>query len=629
MQWLQSIKERLKPHAIPLTILCIVTLAVYAPSLQHEFLTNWDDPQYITSNEAVKGFTLSHISEAFSHFYVGNYAPIQILSYMLDYEIWGMNATGFILTNILIHLANGLMYYRILVMLAFSRLAAFVAAFIFLMHPVQVESAAWISQRKNLLAMLLFLMAFICYLLYARLPSGEKGRGRFYILSLTAFIGALLAKAVAVVLPVVLLLYDFCYMPGEETKKRSPDKIPFILLALLVGIVTLLAQQPNINNSQAGGRVPYHGGSLFNTLLTMMPVVLLYLKLLLFPFELSAAYPLRLTLAIDMKVMCGVAALMVMIAIGIRLFRQRRDLGFWYALIFIGLAPVSQIIPLITLINDRYLYFPMLGVAALAGYGLAKLCPSHPFTESTTAGVGRLRLACVLMLLLLLVLPWLSLKRATVWQNSITLWNDTAGKFPYIDTWLAQANAYHGNNDLKTAKQLYKNILEKDPTNQKTLYNLAIIYMEENNFKAARPLLQTLTEAHPDFSFGFVGLGNNYYMSGEVPLAEKSFRMALTIQSDLPQTLLPLGNILLARRELKEADFYLTKALRLDAKNPDLLYSLACLRSLEGNASEALIHLDTALTLGFRNKKNILSNKELNNIRQLPEFKALFSRYFP
>ena len=435
MHRLRKIKERLQPHAIPLAVLCIVTLAVYAPSLRHDFLTNWDDDKYITFNEAIRGFTPAHIKAAFSRFYVGNYAPIQILSYMLDYEIWGMLASGFILTNILVHLANGLMYYRILVMLAFSRLAAFIAAFIFLLHPVQVESVAWISQRKNLLAMFLFLMAFTWYIRYTRLQPGEKGRVKTYALSLATFAGALLAKAVAVVLPVVLLMYDYCYSPGTQTKKRLPDKVLFILLALMVGIITFLAQQSDINNGQAGGRVQYHGGSPFYTFLTMLPVTLLYLKLLFFPFALNEVYPLNIKQGIDLEVICGGIAVALMIAVGYKLFRQRREPAFWYALIFICLAPVSQIIPLITLINDRYLYFPMLGVAALVGHSLGQLRLSRIFTSR--AGISRL--ACILVLLPLMILPWLSLKRAEVWQNSVTLWNDTVNKLPSIDTWFAQA----------------------------------------------------------------------------------------------------------------------------------------------------------------------------------------------
>ena len=625
--YLLTLKERLKPHAIPLLLLCLVTLAVYAPSLHHEFLTNWDDNKYITANEAVRGFTFAHIASAFSSFYVGNYAPLQILSYMLDYEIWGLRASGFILTNILLHLTNGLLFFRLLHMHAFSRLAAFVAVFIFLLHPVQVESVAWISQRKNLLAMLLFLLSFICYVAYTRRQSGEKGHTSSYLIALAAFSGALLAKSVAIVLPAALLLYDYCYVPGAGTKKSLVDKIPFLLIALLVGVVTILAQRYDINGG--GGRTGYYGGGPYQTFLTMLPVMLLYLKLLLFPVELSALYSPEIMTGITLKVVGAGLIVMLLIAFGIRLVRSNRPAAFWYLLFFLCLAPVAQIIPLVTLINDRYLYFPLLGAAALSGFLVSLVGSTQPVPGLSLLNERYRRFFCLLLIVPLLALPYLSLQRAAVWQNAVTLWTDTSQKVVSNETLYDLADAYLGRNDQETAQKLLRTVLDRDPLHRHALSSLALLYMQKNNVVAARTLLLKLTAAHPNFALGFQSLGNNYYMRGDLPLAEKNYRQALKIKPDMPQTLVALGNILLARRALTEADSSLTKALRLDSRNPHLYYSLACLRSLEGDAAAALTHLETALRLGFRNKEAIIANSELNSINQRPEFNTLMRNYFP
>src|SRR6266568_9353271 len=166
-----ALAARLKPHLSPLLLLMIVTIAVYGGTVGHDFLINWDDDRYVTGNEAVRGLTLAHLQEAFSTFYVGNYAPVQIVSYMLDHALWGMRASGFLATNVLIHGVNTLLFYGLIFRLQRDRLWACLAAFIFLVHPVQVESVAWISQRKNLLAMLFFLGAFHLYVL-----AKERGR---------------------------------------------------------------------------------------------------------------------------------------------------------------------------------------------------------------------------------------------------------------------------------------------------------------------------------------------------------------------------------------------------------------------------------------------------------------------
>src|SRR6266702_2626618 len=165
--------NRLKPHIIPLLALLAATFAVYWQTLGHEFLLTWDDQKYVTANEAVRGFTLAHLQTAFTTFYIGNYAPLQIISYMADYTLWGLRATGFIFTNILLHALNGLLYYFLVFRLGGRRLWAFLASFIFLLHPVQVESVAWIAQRKNVLAMLFFLISFLLYTAYRRPETRE------------------------------------------------------------------------------------------------------------------------------------------------------------------------------------------------------------------------------------------------------------------------------------------------------------------------------------------------------------------------------------------------------------------------------------------------------------------------
>ena len=627
MHWLRSLRERLQPHSIPLAVLCVVTLSVYVPSLRHDFLTNWDDQIYVSANDSVRGFSLAHLRAAFSTFYSGNYAPAQIISYMLDYHIWGMRAAGFILTNILLHLSNGLLYYRLLLMFSFSRLAAALSAFVFLLHPIQVESVVWISQRKNVLAMLLFLASFIFYIHFIHDHPSVKGRIRTYGASLALFTGALLAKAVAVTLPLALLLYDFCYLPASEAKKRLANKAPFLILALLIGITTLVAQQPTTING-GGGRVPFHGGGPLQTALTMMPVILLYFRLLFFPFNLSAIYDPDIKHGIDLQVACAMLVILLLVAVGFRLFTHRRDLAFWYILFFLCLAPVSQIIPLITLINDRYLYFPMLGFAALTGQGISKIYRPL-FRAEVTVNARWKKLTFCFLVLPILALPYLTMKRAEVWQNSVTLWTDTAQKVPGIETLFPLAEAYQGRGDTENAKKIVYDILEKNPLHLETLGYLSVVLMQQHDFTSSRRLLLTLTTAYPYNANGFESLGDNYYMTNDIPKAEKNYRKALSINKRMPLSLLALGNILLAKRELREAGLYFSEAIAYGFKSAELYYSLACLKSLEMKLPESLHYLDAALKLGYRNKKSILNNPELGNVRSDKKFNILIMKYLP
>ena len=220
--------EIIRPHIFALLILSGVTFALYWQALGHNFLIFWDDNGYVTSNLTIQRVTWENIKTAFTSLYMGNYAPVQILSYMFDYSIWGMRPAGFIFTNILIHTANGILFYYLLTRLSWQRLAACAAALIFLIHPVQVESVVWVSERKNVLSMLFFLLSLIWYIIY-REKSGKQ-QGLLYVSSMIAFILALLTKSVAVVLPLVLIALDFCIAPKRDRKNLKNlliDTIPF------------------------------------------------------------------------------------------------------------------------------------------------------------------------------------------------------------------------------------------------------------------------------------------------------------------------------------------------------------------------------------------------------------------
>src|SRR5208337_146549 len=158
--------RKIRSHIMPIAVLVGITLVVYAASMGHKFLLNWDDSIYVVNNESIRGLSWVHLKEAFTQFYGGNYAPIQIISYIVDYTLWGLRPAGFIFSNVLIHIINGVLFYVLLVYLTRRKALGFLAAFIFLLHPVQVESVVWISQRKNLLAMLFFLVSFLFYIDY-------------------------------------------------------------------------------------------------------------------------------------------------------------------------------------------------------------------------------------------------------------------------------------------------------------------------------------------------------------------------------------------------------------------------------------------------------------------------------
>ncbi len=408
-------------------LLLSATLAVYAGILGNNFLNFWDDHEYVLFNESAKGFTLQHLKTAFTGFFVGNYAPMHIVSYMLDYSLWGMNPAGYFFGNILLHASSGLLLYSIMLRLRYPPMLAFVAAYIFLFHPVQVESVAWISQRKNVLAMFFFLIALQRYMIYREEPAR---RATNYLLSVSSLSLALLSKSVTVIFPVVALLYDLSFEKGDNRRVRIADKIPYVVVAAVIAFLALTSQAEQLG----GGRRDYPGGSIVSMLYTMLPVLASYLKDVFLPIGLGPYYIIAIKTEPDMTFILSLALLLFLIILGIVLFFKNRRLCFFYCLFFIGLLPVFQIVPLITLKNDRYLYFPLLGLAGFCAEIISLL--KHAFPQ-------RQKPLILLVIVLLLPLPVLSFRQASIWKDDLTLWNYVVRKDPEnLLGWLQLSRIY-------------------------------------------------------------------------------------------------------------------------------------------------------------------------------------------
>jgi tetratricopeptide (TPR) repeat protein len=587
---------------------------VYARILQHDFL-NLDDKWYVTMNPDIAGFTWQHIKEIFSSFYIGNYAPVQMLSYMLDYTIWNIQPGGFLLSNIIIHIANGLMVYRLFIRFHGTRLIGLVAAEIFLLHPVQVETVAWISQRKNLLAMLFFLLAWEYYCRYReKLPEKRKFA---YFLSLAFFVLALLSKSVSVILPVVLVMYDFYYFEGKQ-RVQLVDKLPFIVAAGITSVVTMYSQLSYIGE---GGRVEeLHGGSALATFFTMMPVFCRYLGMIFWPSSLSADYNPPIYQSLNVVVAGSFLIILAVFWGGLRLYRQERRIAFWVPFFFVALLPVSQIVPLFTLMSDRYLYFPMLSVAALAGFAasvLKKRCYKYS------------NLVTLFILLPLLSLSILTYNRAGFWRNSVILWTDATSKVTdCARIWGYMGNAYDEAKDRGSAIYSYNRGLAINPNDMKILYDSGSMYLLLGDNEQAYSILKKLMGLAPNHIMGLVAFGDVSVLRGDYAEAEKSYYRANQLQPNAPDPLIKLGNLAVVTNRLNDALGYYLHAEEVYEGHPEIAYNIACVESLFGRVDSSLFWLDKALQRGYKSEFTLRSNEELLIVREDVRFEQLLSHNF-
>jgi protein O-mannosyl-transferase len=617
---MQAFLSRIRPYVAPAIGLILLTAVIYGQTLGYSFLTNWDDDFYVTHNLDIQGFTAKHLLRIFSASYVGNYAPVHLLSYMLDYQLAGMNPAWFHGVNVFLHICNGLLFYCLVRRLTGKPFWAFAASAIFLLHPVQVESVAWISQRKNLLAMFFSLCSFLSYISYRR---GKGNASRAYILSLLFLVLALLAKSVAVIFPVVFLFHDLFLEDSHRDKGLFVDKIPFVCAAILISCITVITQSAEMG----GGIVDYFDGNTTARILTMFTVLTSYLRILFWPTNLNLIYIFIIKTGIDIEVAFALFIVLALSIAGISLLRKERRLFFGFALFFLGLVPVSQIVPLTTLMNDRYLYFPMLGAAWIVGGYLSRLNDS--LAES------RIKPAYLAISLILIPCTLLSYQRATVWRNSIALWSDTSEKLPTLKDPLATlAEAYNFDNQPGKALETYEKVfaLKREFSDReiekKALNDTASLYMNSGSQAKALPLITTLTTRYPDYAQGFLSLGYYYYISGSLTEAERAYRKALSLAPNNSSALIAVGNICLQTRRVGDARDYYRQAYENGGNGPDLQYYMACAEALAGDYDKSLHHLEEALRLGYRNRNALTGNPDLSAVRSLPAFNRLLGSYF-
>jgi tetratricopeptide (TPR) repeat protein len=284
-------------------------------------------------------------------------------------------------------------------------------------------------------------------------------------------------------------------------------------------------------------------------------------------------------------------------------------------LILLALLPVAPIVPITTLLNDRYLYFPMLGVSALLAAGISA------FFDSGKAWVRALGIGIALLALPLAVVSY---KRCAVWSDSLTLWNDARKNAPDNTlVWSGLGISYQQRGNLKSALAAYQRALYLGPDNVLALSNLVLIHCHYGQLDIARPYLDRLLMLAPLDPTTRVAEGNYHYLKGDHLTAERIFRRALELDSTQELAYIMIANIRMEQGDYAGARDYINKGIKQSGEAfVEAEYALACLESRLNNPTAALRHLDRALQLGFNDFNQLTSDANLENLRETAEFKA-------
>lgn len=325
----------------------VVTTLVYSHSLHNEF-TNWDDQDYVTENIHLKELNKENILYHFTHFHMGNYHPFTMISLSLDYKE-PLNSKSFHVTNLILHLFNTILVFLFVFFLAKNNYIAFVTSLFFALHPMHVESVAWVSERKDLLYSFFFLIALCAYTQYIH---SDKHKVKLYIFITLLFICSLLSKGQAVILPVVFLFIDY-FSDRKLNSKVLLEKTPWLFLSIFFGIVAIFAQKSS-NYIQSVEVLPIIDRVLFACYGTTA-----YLYKLIFPFNLSCFYPYPMRIAGVYPIVLYILPLLILMLTLLvwKYFRKNKYVVFACLLFVTAISIILQLIPVgSALIADRYTY---------------------------------------------------------------------------------------------------------------------------------------------------------------------------------------------------------------------------------------------------------------------------------
>jgi hypothetical protein len=529
-----------------LAALCALAFGVFAGALGNGF-TNWDDDKYVLENAAIERLDAASVREMFepASVHVGNWAPVTILSYAVDHAIWRKRPFGYHLTNVLLHaVCTALLFLLLRRLLGPGEgiLPAAIAAALFAVHPVQVESVAWVAERKNVLGMALLLAAFLAWLRATR--SGFRPVAYAGFLALFAL--SLMAKAQAVILPPLIALYEGIVRPrlaragegGEAALRGGPPPavargallLPAFALAVALGLVAIRAQATSAEARPAG--------DLLGTFATAPVLLLAYVKDLFLPLNRSAVL-VRPVLDRPWEPLALAAWLLVIAWVGGALaLARRRPHAAFFSLWFLGaLAPVLNFVPLPVLAADRYQYWAAPGLFALAGL-LARRMLTDGDRRTCAA-------AAALIVVAIGLFSALTVARVRVWRDSIALWEDAVRKSPrevIARTNLSTALIRAGRS--REAIEHLEAAIRERPRNAAFRLNLGVALLKEGDVDGAIREGLAATRVAPRYVNGWLLLGTALEMGARREEAVQAFREDLRLRPGDPAAQIHLRGLL-------------------------------------------------------------------------------------
>jgi tetratricopeptide (TPR) repeat protein len=618
--YIQSDKNvNMKYDILVCLFLVIAIFFSYYQVSGYEFV-NYDDLRYVKKFEK-EGLTLKSIAESFTTMDASNWHPLTWLSHMVDVKLFGMNPGAHHMVNVFFHITNALLLFIILRKMTGGLWQSGFVAALFAIHPLHVESVAWIAERKDVLSAFFWMMTMYTYFRYI------KYRGFYrYLQIILFFMLGLMSKPMLVTLPFVLLLLDYwplCRFKFGQScidsnlNKSSHnlhlilEKIPLFILSASSCVLTILAQK-------AGGAVGSLGMySLETRLANALVSYVSYVGKMFIPMNLAVFYPYQVLIPL-WKVICVLITLLSISFLAIKTYKAHPYFlvgWLWY---------IGTLIPVIGLVQvgtqamaDRYTYIPLIGLYIIVAWIFSAFFEKRKYNKTAIISIS---------LVIFLILTVITRSQVRYWANNFTLYEHA------IDV---TENNQVAHNNLGAALYLkgkvneatvhFMEALKIVPDYNKALINLRVSLGVNDSIDQAIERLEKLSKIYPKNSGLYYNLGVLYGQKGELDKAIKNYKKALSYHPEFVQAQFDLAFLYSIKGEYEKALTLYKKTIKIQSDLFWAYYNIAAILSVQNKVDESISWLDRSIKKGFRNWNFLKNDKKMENIRGTSYYKNLFT----